>query len=383
MFVPPLSANPRLKQLTEARLEEEINAIYSAILDYNGRERPHAPAYEHSQFGWHVSLTLNGSANETYIYRTSCLRAELVFLCITYASTVCYNVHGEFVRRAGEITKQDIRPFFDRLYGAYLILRDVAKPQLAAWTTAPQVPTVAECTPHSINFLMSLCAAIYGICFCKLGRLREDKPTKVLWARLTMFVSERFSTCYTILQERIWPFYGRTHPSVGKFAAQLAGYALCYRTKSYAALLHDQDFIGVLQHRQIIALARCTEYLVAPLRVSMFTFAVDRAEVVLKDMDKIIQSHAALCEPPAIGLQRIEGERQYAELMSVVAHLIPASDNIMNQPPPKRVELRRFVVTPRHGAYNPLYHALPNAVDRESQARSTQRKPRFEFNGAK
>jgi len=379
LLVPPMSANPRLRGLTEARLEEEINAIYSAILDYNGKERAHAHVSVQSQFGWHVSLTLNGNVGESYVYKTSCVRAELVFLCVTYACTVCYSIHSEFVLRSGEITKQELRRFFVRLYGAYLLLRDVAKPQLQAWTTGPPVPQVAECSVHTTNFLISLCAGMYGISFCKLGRLCDQKPGKALWARLTLFVAERFETCYSILQERVWPVYGRQHRSADKLGEQLAGYALCYRTKCYAALLHEPEFADRLMHRQTIALARCTEYLVAPLRVKMFGFDTARADEVLDDMRRIVEAHLVACEAPLIGVDKIDNGRQFAELMSLVAHLIPKSDNIMDMPPPDKEKLRRFTVVPRHGAYNPLYHTIRPEGSVSAQGRVSARKPRFEL----
>lgn len=381
LLLPPRSANPRMVGLSESKLLDAIHAVYRTIINYNSKDRIQSVESIHNTFGWVVSNTLNGNVEQGFIYRTSCIRGELVFLCVTYASTVCFHIHREFVDRNEVLTKNEVRSFFRRLLDVYYVLRDVAKPQLLAWTTAPTIPDVAECSVHTINFMISLCCALYGMCCCKLARLQDEKPSKDDWATMTLFVAERFETCYSILQDRIWPVYGRHHPSAHEVAVLLSGYALHYRTKSYAARLRDEEFICKLSHRQIIALARCTEYLVAPLRTGQAGFDPKVADICIDDMRRIVHEHLGMCEQPVIGMTSIETAQQCRDMMSIIMHLMPPSAPVMDYVPSDRRQIRHFVLDPKRGNYNIIEHTIRPSLTRSvaASAQAGVRKPRFEI----
>jgi hypothetical protein len=384
LLLPPMSANPRMAQLSESKLADAIHAVYRTILCANNKERMHTAESIHNTFGWIVSNTLNGNVEHGFIFKTSCIRAELVFLCVTYASTVCFHIHREFVGRYDQLTKEEIRKFNRRLLDAYFALRDVAKPQLRAWTTGPDVPDVAECSVHTINFLISLCAALVGMCFCKMTRLKFEKPAKGMWASITLFVAERFETCYSILQDRIWPVYGRSHQSAHELAVLLSGYALYYRTKSYAARLLDDEFIVRLSHRQIIALARCTEFLVAPLLTEQAGFDHDRALKCIEDMRRIIYEHMPLCEAPVIGMNAITTAKQCEEMLDMVEPLMPESWNVLDMIVTNTKGKPFFCLDKARGNYNVIEHVIrPTAALQSSSGAgslaTTMRKPRFEL----
>src|SRR5690606_36183400 len=96
-------------------------------------------------------------------------------------------------------------------------------------------------------------------------------------------------------------------------AVLIAGYAIYYRTTCYASLLHDEQTVDTLKHRQVIALARCTEYLVAPLLSGRPGFSAERAEKCIKDMRRIVDEHLPLCETPILGMTPISSVFQFLD----------------------------------------------------------------------
>jgi hypothetical protein len=374
-LIPPTSINKRWATATESELLEAIHGIYRHIMD---KSQQYDVAIQSNVYGWVVSPTLNGAVPDRFIFSSSCIRSELIFLCIFYACSVCWSVHKALVESQA-LNPQQYRGFFRRMRSVYLILRDVAKPQILKWTANPQIPPVAECSMDTVDLLLSLCVSIYSLAVCLFSNQGSEKVEKHLWARMTLFVAERFESTYTILHNQIWPMYGCQHPSAWEMSVVLAGYCLYYRGKSYASLLHDPDYLATLQNREIIALARCTEYLMLPLTDPMFGFAGERLQKYIDDMREIVKQHLPVCESPMVGIQRIETGEEFDSLFKLVADSgkLPESQNLVMMMF-KKNEKAYFIPDPSYGNYNITSHSSASTKIHLSGAR----KARFHMSDA-
>lgn len=380
LLIPPTSVHPHWESAGEEQLLEGIHDVHHYIQDHGQRKDS---AIRQKSYAWYISPTLNGALSEQHVYSSSCIRVELIFLCITYGCSVCWNVHRDLIERLPKLGDGQLKDFFRavrrRMRNAYLILRDVAKVHLIEWTLRPTIPEVAEMTLEGVDFLMSLCVAIYSVAFCLFSTRKHGsvlESDKLTWAKMTLFVAERFESAYSILYKRVWPMYGCQHDSAWEVAAVLAGYSLYYRSKCYATLLHDEGFLATISARQTVALARCTEYLILPLTNPMFGFGGDRVTRYLSDMRDISRRYLPVCEEPVIGIKKIETGAEYNRMYAVVADTIPEADNILATMFSGKEDGRAIAdhfVNRSVGTYSLAYHgmstALPKTVTDSASAR--------------
>lgn len=345
-------------------------------------------------YGWYVSPTFNGILTDDYIYTTTCIRGELIMLCMAHASIESWNIHHALKENGKTMTAKTIRTYFSRLRRVYFILRDVAKVELIRWTCRPLIPPVAELSEDTINFMLAYVCGLFGLCACMYWTRKETKVDKDIWARATLFVAERFATAYTILYEKVWPNYGCQHVSAAEVSKTLAGYSMYYYCKSYATLLHTDEFCIQTTARQKIALARCVEYLATALKEPTFGFSGNRIDNFLTDMRSVISKELPLCEEPIIGRESIVTGSEYNRLFSIVSSRIPTSENIMKTTH-KSSDGKKpyFHDDPNTAKYNIAHHGINFESRKKSKSKQTQttkrasvptddrkRKPKFELN---
>lgn len=369
-LIPPVSTNPRWKSATEQQLLDAIHGVYRHIMDYSHQTDF---TFQTNLYGWLVSPTLNGGVSDQFLFTSPCIRAELIFLCISYACSICWSIHHAVVEKSSTLTQNQYRAFLKRLWSAYFVLRDVAKPQIIAWTQIPQIPPVAECSIDTIDFLISLCVSIYSLCVCLLSVCDSRKIESKAWSRMTLYTAERFEVSYSILHKRIWPMYGCQHPSAWEMSCALSGYALYYRSTSYFALINNYDYADILTTRELISLARCTEYLMIPLMNPMFGFNGDTITKNIEDTKDIIQNNLPLCDHPVVGINKIDNGEEWDRMFSIVkkSNKLPESQDLMAMLVSK-FPIPYFVLDPQYGNYNISEHSTSSTKIHKSGTRKAR-----------
>ena len=355
-LIPPASVNNRWEKDTNKNLLAGIHAVDRYILLHAHKR---VDAVNETLYGWYISPTLNGVLPEDYIFTSTSVRAELVFLCVAHASAECWKVHRYLRENAADLKQTTIKSYFARLRKVYFHLRDVAKPELLRWTCRPLIPEVAELHTDTIDFLIAYVCALYSLCSCLFMTSNGQSVSLRIWATMTLFVAERFAVAYTILYNRVWTNYGCQHLSAQEVAKSLSGYALYYYCKAYSTLLHETHFCDNTTARQRIALARCVEYLATALTEPAFGFAGTRITRYLEDMRGIVLEELPMCEEPVIGRERIHTAAEYDYMFAVVSPAIPESMNLMETI--YRSSDRRhpyFVNDPGTGTYNVAHHGI-------------------------
>jgi len=164
---------------------------------------------------------VGGETKSCPTYKTTCLRAEFVMITHAYIIETLRTVTEEFrqfILRGGHKSTRtepttEIRAMGKRMYEIYLIAKNVLRPNVILCTVGRTFPACPELSVYTTDALLCVVLAFHTVIVSTAIEMLKRKKTKgkgftdITYAQIYMFVSNMFYRAYTILNEKVWPFY--------------------------------------------------------------------------------------------------------------------------------------------------------------------------------
>jgi hypothetical protein len=229
---------------------------------------------------------------------------------------------------------------------------------------------------------------MYNLVFYLVFTSNENEnATQVqLKIQMEMNIALRFRTAYSLLQKTILPLYGGQHISATLLSATLLGYAQYYECVGSMTLLASDKFKKNATPKQVIALARCTEYILRPLANDLFGFSKTiHAKHSLGILKDVIKNHIPMCRIPVLGMNPIASDEEwdaFHDTLCTPVNLYPPTLEILSSSQIKGSK-NCFILHPKLGNYSVFNHC--SSDDKQLKITPTVvhpdgiRKPRFDL----